>query len=208
MSITQTSTIRNTVVPAPGGARLTIEEACAVLAAERDDALAVLTMSAIAYWPKARQDDYRLMGLMGSAGAIGLGLALGVGPDRPVWVLDGDGSLLMQLGILAAVSDAAPPNYVHVVFDNGIYAISGAQPTPGPVDWAALFRAAGYASGVACTTAEELRTAIQASADEDGPAGIAVLCDGTRPAYPAGAFDVPVASEAHRVRAALTASAA
>ena len=83
------------------------------------------------------------MGTMGAAASIGLGIALGV-PDRPVWVLDGDGSLLMQLAVVAAVADAAPDNLVHVVIDNGIYAISGAQPTPAPRDWAALLQAAGY----------------------------------------------------------------
>jgi phosphonopyruvate decarboxylase len=187
-------------------ATLSVEEACVALGVERGDALAVLTMSAIAYWPDLRDDDYRLMGLMGSAGAIGLGLALGL-PDRPVWVLDGDGSLLMQLGVLSAVSDAAPANFVHLVFDNGIYAISGAQPTPGPVDFAALFAAAGYAEGLTASTVDELRAAIARAAEVDGPVGIAVRCEPERPAYPAGAFGVVVADEAHRVRAALAARA-
>jgi phosphonopyruvate decarboxylase len=187
-------------------ATLSVEEACTVLGAERGDALAVLTMSAIAYWPEARADDYRLMGLMGSAGAIGLGLALGL-PHRSVWVLDGDGSLLMQLGVLSAVSDAAPSNYVHLVFDNGIYAISGAQPTPGPVDFAGLFTAAGYAAGFSASTVDELRAAIVQATDVNGPVGIAVRCEQERPAYPAGAFGVVVADEAHRVRAALAARA-
>jgi thiamine pyrophosphate-dependent acetolactate synthase large subunit-like protein len=181
-------------------ATMTVGEACTVLGEERDDALAVLTMSAIAYWPDVRPDDYRLMGLMGSAGAIGLGLALGL-PERPVWVLDGDGSLLMQLGVLCAVSDAGPANLVHLVFDNGIYAISGAQPTPGAVDWRAMFRAAGYADGVACSTPAALREAIRRP--HAGPLGIAVRCVNERPEYPAGAFGVSPAAEAKRVRGVL-----
>ena len=186
---------------------MTVEEACAALGEARvdTDALAVLTMSAIAYWPDPRPDDYRLMGLMGSAGAIGLGLALGVGPSRDVWVLDGDGSLLMQLGVLAAVADAGARNLVHVVFDNGIYAISGAQPTPGPVDWPALFTGAGYALGLGVSTQEELCDAIAQARAAGGPVGIAVRCTAQRPDYPAGAFALDPAAEAERVRAALTA---
>ncbi|MCW3038495.1 MAG: thiamine pyrophosphate enzyme-like TPP-binding protein, partial [Solirubrobacterales bacterium] len=168
-------------------ATMSVEDACRTLEQARagTDALAVLTMSAIAFWPQPRAEDYRLMGLMGSAGAIGLGLALGVDGARDVWVLDGDGSLLMQLGVLAAVADAAPRNYLHLVFDNGIYAISGAQPTPGPVDWPSMFRAAGYAEGLSCATPEELRTAVERASEVDGPVGIAVRCVGERPEYPA-----------------------
>jgi phosphonopyruvate decarboxylase len=186
-------------------ATMTVEQACSALAEARGDtdALAVLTMSAIAYWPDPRPDDYRLMGLMGSAGAIGLGIALGVDADREVWVLDGDGSLLMQLGVLAAVADAAPSNYIHLVFDNGIYAISGAQPTPGPVDWPALFAAAGYAEGLGVSTPEELRAAIEQAHAADGPVGIAVRCVGERPDYPAGVFALKPAEEAARVRGTL-----
>lgn len=194
MSPTETAAAVNT---------LTVEEACAAIAAKRTDAVAVLTMSALAYWPDARPDDYRLMGLMGSAGAIGLGLALGIDPERPVWVLDGDGSLLMQLGVLAAVADAAPRSYVHIVFDNGIYAISGAQPTPGPVDFAAMYRAAGFADGIVCTTAEEVGAALARADRLNGPVGLAVRCAGVRPDYPAGVFGLDPGAEAARVRRAL-----
>jgi thiamine pyrophosphate-dependent acetolactate synthase large subunit-like protein len=190
-------------------ATMTVEQACAVLSDGRasTDALAVLTMSAIAYWPEPRPDDYRLMGLMGSAAAIGLGLALGIDADREVWVLDGDGSLLMQLGVLAAVADAAPRNYVHIVFDNSIYAISGAQPTPGPVDFAGLFKAAGYADGVSCQTPDELREAIEHAHSTDGPVGISVRCVAERPDYPPGVFALNPATEAARVRETLTSAA-
>ena len=120
-----------------------VAEATTVLREEAGDAIAVLTMSPMAFWGESRPLDFRLLGTMGAAASIGLGIALGT-PDRTVWVIDGDGSLLMQLGVVAAVADAAPENYVHVVIDNGIYAISGAQPTPAPRDWAALLEGAGY----------------------------------------------------------------
>ena len=67
---------------------------------------------------------------MGGASSLGLGMAL-ARPDRRVLVLDGDGSLLMQLGSLATVAGAAPRNLVHFLFKNGVYHTSGAQGIPG-----------------------------------------------------------------------------
>jgi phosphonopyruvate decarboxylase len=179
---------------------LTVAEACAALGEVRGDSLAVLTMSAIGFWPDPREEDYRLMGLMGGAGSIGLGLALGR-PERPVWVLDGDGSLLMSLGVLAAVGDAAPANLVHIVFENRIYAISGGQPSPGGVDWAGLFLAAGYRAALVCLTGDDVR-AVADHAGE-GPLGVVIRCESRRPEYPPGAFAISPAQEAERVHAAL-----
>jgi phosphonopyruvate decarboxylase len=73
-----------------------------------------------------------------------------------VLVVDGDGSLQMQLGVLAAIAGAAPPNLVHIVIDNGIYAISGGQPTAGPIDWQGVMLAAGYAAVVTCDIPDRL----------------------------------------------------
>lgn len=156
-------------------------------------------MSPIAYF-EHREDDYRLIGLMGSAGAIGLGLALGR-PDRRVLVVDGDGSLLMQLGVLSAIGGAAPTNLIHVVIDNAMYAISGGQPMPVATDWPALMLAAGFARTVRCETAEEIAAAL--TDDRPGPLGISIPCDPVRPDYPAGAFAVDAAEEPRRVRAAI-----
>jgi hypothetical protein len=177
-----------------------VEQAVGILAAERGDALAVLTMSALALWSDVREDDYRLLGLMGGAGSIGLGLALGC-PARRIMVVDGDGSLLMQLGVLAAIADAAPPNLVHVVIDNGVYAVSGAQPTPGARDWVAMFTAAGYRDVAGCATGAQLRAAL--AREVPGPRAVVVRCDSRRPVYPTGAFALDPAVEAARVRAAL-----
>jgi thiamine pyrophosphate-dependent acetolactate synthase large subunit-like protein len=186
-------------------AKMTIAEACSVLGEVRDEEMVVLTMSPIAFWPDVRDDDYRLMGLMGGAAGIGLGLALGL-PDRQVWVLDGDGSLLMQLGGVAAVAEAAPRNFTHILFDNGTYAISGAQPTPAPADWEGVFRAAGYAWTVTCETPEEIQAALGA-APGDGPRAVVIHCSNERPAYPPGAFSVNPRQEAHGLHAALAKSA-
>lgn len=178
-----------------------IAEACAVLREERHGAVTILTMSAVAYWGQPREDEYRLVGLMGAAGAIGLGVAIGL-PQRPVRIIDGDGSLLMQLGVLSAISDAAPPNLTYVVLENGMYSVSGGQPTPGPVDWVGLFHAAGFPDAVRCQSVEQLRSALRG--DRPGPRGIAVRCERRRPEYPPGAFAVNPAEEAARLRSTLT----
>jgi DNA-binding MarR family transcriptional regulator len=87
----------------------------------RDNEIVVTTMTGLGFWPDAGPRDFRLLGLMGAAASVGLGIAI-ARPDEAVWVIDGDGSLMMQLGVLAAVADAAPPRFVHIVIDNRIYA--------------------------------------------------------------------------------------
>ena len=62
-----------------------------------------------------------------------------------MWVLDGDGSLLMNLGTLVTIAEAAPENLIHFVFENGTYEANGAHPIPGAefVSFAGIARAAG-----------------------------------------------------------------
>jgi phosphonopyruvate decarboxylase len=174
------------------------------IAAARRDSLVVLTMSGLGLWPDPREEDFRLVGLMGAAASIGLGIALGA-PDRGVWVIDGDGSLLMQLGVLSAIADAAPPNFTHIVLANAIYAISGAQPVPGDVDWPQLALGAGYREAIVCRAVPEISAALGREAP--GPRMVVVACDRTRPVYAPGVFNVDPALEAPRVRAALAAPA-
>jgi len=180
---------------------MAVGDAISALCQARGDALAVLTMSAIVFWPELREDDYRLLGLMGGAGSIGLGLAIGA-PERRVIVVDGDGSLQMQLGVLAAIAGAGPRNLVHAVIDNRIYAVSGGQPTAGSLDWAGMMLAAGYPSAVACQTPEQLGTAVAAATD--GPVGIVARCRSERPSLPPAPFaSIRSRDEARRLRAAL-----
>jgi sulfopyruvate decarboxylase subunit beta len=89
--------------------------------------------------------NYLSHGAMGLASSHGLGLALGQ-PDRRVIVLDGDGSLLMNIGTLVTVAETAPRNFFHFVCENGTYEANGGHPIPGRdrVDFAGFARAAGY----------------------------------------------------------------
>ena len=88
--------------------------------------------------------NYLSHGAMGLASSHALGLALGR-PDKRVIVLDGDGSLLMNLGSLVTIGEVAPPNFFHFVCENGTYEANGGHPIPNPnVDFSGLARSAGY----------------------------------------------------------------
>src|SRR6266699_5284709 len=76
-----------------------------------------------------RPQNFYMLGSMGLAFPIALGVALAQ-PDRRIFALEGDGSLLMQLGSLSTIAALAPKNLTMIVMDNGLYQITGAQPTP------------------------------------------------------------------------------
>jgi sulfopyruvate decarboxylase subunit beta len=73
-----------------------------------------------------RPESFYMIGSMGLAASIGLGVAL-ARPERRVVVLDGDGNLLMGLGSLAMVGDRQPANLLHIVLDNEVYGSTGGQ---------------------------------------------------------------------------------
>ena len=77
---------------------------------------------------KDREENFYMIGSMGLASSIGLGLAL-ARPDRDVVVIDGDGSLLMNMGSLATVFANNPRNLTWIVIDNGAYGSTGNQDT-------------------------------------------------------------------------------
>jgi thiamine pyrophosphate-dependent acetolactate synthase large subunit-like protein len=108
-----------------------LEDVLDSLADHRTDQVVIATMSAGVYWPsRSRSDrDLAYYAPMGSASSVGLGLAL-ARPDVRVIVLDGDGSLLMNLGSLVTIGSWQPANLTHIVLDNGRYAVTGGQPTP------------------------------------------------------------------------------
>jgi thiamine pyrophosphate-dependent acetolactate synthase large subunit-like protein len=119
------------------------------LAALRTDEIVLTAMMAVRQWAafSDHQLDFSTIGTgMGHASDIGLGLALAQ-PDRRVIVLNGDGSMLMNLGQLVTIAQQAPPNLILMVLHNGTYEVTGGQPIPGPanLDFAGMARAAGIA---------------------------------------------------------------
>ncbi len=100
--------------------------------------------------------DFLNIGAMGHASQVALGIATAQ-PHRRVWCLDGDGAALMHLGALAAIGQAAPPNLVHVILNNGAHDSVGGQPTSGRhVDFAAVARACGYHHSIRIDDPDEL----------------------------------------------------
>src|SRR5262245_8190959 len=128
------------------------EDVLRAIAAARGTAIVVPTMTTAPAWRSIAPNDLSVtcVGFMGGASSLGLGIAL-ARPERHVLVLDGDGSLLMQLGSLATVAGAAPRNLVHFPFKNGVYHTSGAQGIPGglSVDFVMMAKGAGYRLAIA-----------------------------------------------------------
>jgi len=75
-----------------------------------------------------KSPNFYMIGSMGLASSIGLGVAL-KDPVRRVFVFDGDGNILMNLGSLTTIGSLKPKNLVHVVFDNSVHESTGSQPT-------------------------------------------------------------------------------
>jgi phosphonopyruvate decarboxylase len=143
---------------------------------------------------------FPVIGSMGCAAPLGLGLALSA-PHRQVVVLDGDGALLMKLGALASVASHAPANLLHMVFNDGVYASTGGQVNAaGVVSLARLAHAAGYASSVQADGAVDLENALSAAAQSAGPHLISVATT-YEPTTQAPRVDEPPSAYARRLQA-------
>ena len=142
------------------------------LAALRGDAIVVPAYTAAFEWLRASPSplNYFSIGAMGQASSHALGLALGL-PHHKIVVLDGDGSLLMNLGSLVTIANAAPKNLIHCVCENGTYETNGAVPIPGVnrLSFTALARAAGYPKSSEFDKLEEWEREVPRILKEDGP---------------------------------------
>src|SRR5262245_7245077 len=125
---------------------LSLREALEVVAAHRGERVVIATMASIAVWPQLSDtplDFSYIPSAMGQGTSLGLGLALAQ-PGRGVIVLNGDGSLLMNLGSLVTLANQPADVYL-LTLDNALYEVTGGQPTAGAghADYAGLARAAG-----------------------------------------------------------------
>ena len=75
-----------------------------------------------------KKTNFYMIGSMGLASSIGLGIALSK-PKKKIYVFDGDGNILMNLGSLATIGKLNPKNFIHIIFDNSIHESTGSQPT-------------------------------------------------------------------------------
>lgn len=108
-----------------------------------------------------RPGNFYMLGSMGQASSIGLGLAMS--QAEPVYVIEGDGALLMNLGSLATIAREAPPNLCLIVIDNRVYGSTGNQPTARAegTDIAALARAAGCKHVIEAADEQQLADALE-----------------------------------------------
>ncbi len=148
------------------------DQALRVLADHYPDGIVVPVYQSAFDWLGIRPHplNYLCTGAMGQASSHGLGLALGA-PDEKVVILDGDGSLLMNLGSLATIANLAPPNLLHFVLNNGAYEVNGNFPIPGDgkINFAGLAREAGYAAAFEFSELAEFESGIEEILSKRGP---------------------------------------
>ena len=152
------------------------QDAVRVIDSKRNGALIVPTMNAnnvhfgLPTVTTNQKMDLPVSGAMGKASSLALGLALAQ-PDKKVFCLDGDGSLLMNLGTMVTLANKAPQNLYHFLFNNGVYAVTGGQPIPGSgqTEWEAMAKAAGYAAVFSFDNLEDLTTGLDEVLAAVGP---------------------------------------
>jgi len=110
-----------------------------------------------------RDENFYMLGSMGLASSIGLGLALST--RKRVVVFDGDGSLLMNLGSLVTIANRSPSNLTLIVLDNESYSTTGGQPsyTAGKTSLARIAKAAGIDNVLEARSPGELKRAFNES---------------------------------------------
>jgi len=129
-----------------------------------------------------RPQNFYMLGSMGLTAPIALGVALAQ-PQRRVFALEGDGSILMQLGSLATIAAVNPRNLTIIVWDNGLYQITGSQPTAtaAAADVVEIARGAGIAQSAWASDEEDFERLVERALNGDGPWFIAARIDGTAP---------------------------
>jgi len=125
-----------------------------------------------------RPQNFYMLGSMGLAIPIALGVALAQ-PKRRIFALEGDGSLLMQMGCLSTIAALKPSNLCMIVMDNGLYQITGAQPTPAAAvsDIVAIAIGCGLSNSAWAADEEDFERLVEQSLSASGPTLIGVRID-------------------------------
>ena len=139
----------------------------------RGKSIVIATGVAGQHWRDISTDENRdviLGGAMGHTTPAALGLAVAQ-PSEKIVLFDSEGSLLMNLGILATVAGKKPKNFYHILLDNECYATTGGQPVPNAqgIDYAGMARDAGYAAGYHFDDLEDFAINLGRILNEPGP---------------------------------------
>lgn len=148
-------------------------DALSLIEKHRGDAVVFSTMTGGSTWRDVSGNealDLPISGAMGKASSIALGLSL-ARPDKKIIVVDGDGSLLMNLGSLVTIGGKGPENLYHFVINNEVYAVTGGQPVPnaGGYTFAGLAQNAGYAAAFEFDDLEDFATSLNEVMSTRGP---------------------------------------
>jgi thiamine pyrophosphate-dependent acetolactate synthase large subunit-like protein len=130
-----------------------------------------------------RPQNFYMLGSMGLAAPIAMGVAMAQ-PQRRVFALEGDGSLLMQLGALGTIASVKPKNLAVIVWDNGSYQITGGQPTltSTTVDLVAIAKGSGLEHSAWATDEAHFEALVDLALQGEGPMFIAARTDNQPPA--------------------------
>jgi len=164
-----------------------ILNACEIIGRVRGDAVLIATMGSMVAFDKlgAQQPRLSSVPLMGGAPSLGLGIALAK-PKCKVVVVDGDASLLLQLGGLVTVAAQQPRNFFHFVIHNGTQFTGLSNlPVPGAqrVDFAGLAQAAGYAKVLKFSDQQIFENAIEDILADTGPIMIELMIEPDEPTF-------------------------
>jgi sulfopyruvate decarboxylase beta subunit len=123
---------------------------------------------------KDRENNFYMIGSMGLASSIGLGVAVSR-PDQKTIIIDGDGNVLMSMGTLAMIAAAAPKNLIHIVIDNEAYESTGRQRSLSEsVSLEKVAQSAGYLQTKKVTNKNQIKDAFQELMGKDGPSFLLV----------------------------------
>jgi len=187
--------------------RMNAKDALVALHGSRDARdVVITTMSPARDWmtlPQNPLDIVFVPSAMGHATSLGLGLALAQ-PERRIVVCNGDGSMLMNLGSLVSIAGSGVRNMIVLVFDNGVYEVTGSQPTPGAggTDFAAIASAAGFPSVFEFSELPAWRANVSTLLSAPGPV-FATLHVESEPGIPGPRSPGPAGERARRLIDAL-----
>ncbi|PKB72476.1 MAG: hypothetical protein BZY87_00025 [SAR202 cluster bacterium Io17-Chloro-G6] len=144
----------------------------------REKAIVLVTGTSGRDWSDVSTDknrDLSLQGAMGQTNSACLGFALSQ-PNEKVVLFDSEGSLQMNMGVLATVAGKKPKNFFHFLMDNECYATTGGQPVPNAteINYAGMAKEAGYAATFEFDNLEEFTNSIEQIMKEEGPVFVAM----------------------------------
>lgn len=146
-----------------------------------------------------RPQSFYMLGSMGQASSIGLGLAL-ARPEKKIVIFDGDGNLLMNLGILTMIARLKPKNLLHVVFDNECYDSTGGQPSiSAEVNLADIAKGCGIPNVNKVELDEDFAGIFKKYLTQDGPSFLLVKVE-RDPEIPASRVNISPVEITNRIR--------